>query len=999
MIQKSPSRKLQLGLLLLAIFAVVSCDLRQEAKPPTWTNRIEFPLVNESVDLKDLEDEDNISSQLYGDTGERTIFAYSDTTEMASQEVGDQLAFGDITQSFAQSVDDVTVTGSSINQASAFDTVGVEPIQEDIVSQLGIIELSDIPADTTDPFALNEIVPTINGIPDGNEVVPGGPLEPVNKPFSFTDFSSAVFAGGTLDITINNDMVIDLGAPINIQLQAFNETDTTNIPNTLVSWGTSIATGTSSTRSLDLNGITLPGDILVLVTGTSNGSNGAAIPIDDEARTSSFNISISGSNLEVSSATAKVPTQTIDKDGAIALAPSENKIQTAEIKIGSLRIAIDNQMNVASQLVINIPSLEDPSSVAFTSTIPIPANQSVNDITAIEGYSLVMAVDQQEVEYNYQIETEDTGDDLVTLSEIDQVSVTIALYGETVDEDIVFSGITGIIEPQTINEAGDIEVSSESKLLVADISSGSIIINIENQVNRPGFDGLPTIVLTIPELVDDSSNPLNGSLTLQPSPTPNTLNFDLSNYDLIFSDTSATGQVLTYTTVVTTPTGELGQYGLEDSIIVDIDVSDMEFAEVTGYFSQDAIVTEDEIVLEEATKLIEANFETGDFVLSMTNQIGVIARVNFQIDEFLRKDNGHPLEMDFRLENISTPQDTLIDLSEYVLAFDPDSVSIDVEQAIHYTSTVSLPPDEQMTLTFGDSILIDVDITNLAMESVMGIIEQDILEIDPDTVSFEMPEMVEDLMFEHVNIDIDFNNTFEIPIILELLLSGTNLDGEYEEIIIEDTLTQLNDIVSIDAATLLNINPESIISSGRAIISDGETPATIAKGQSMSPIMYINVPLSLIIEDPPALDMDVSSMDSPLPEEGTVTLDEFTLFADVTNMFEFGATVVVLASNDSLAFDSLAIEAGTAPAADTLMTLRLEPLENVDAADHEITTIEMTSDKLELLEEKLFLKPEVTLLGRQDENENNIPSRFFTTDSLTIRTWGSISYTVNGEEL
>jgi hypothetical protein len=163
--------------------------------------------------------------------------------------------------------------------------------------------------------------------------------------------------------------------------------------------------------------------------------------------------------------------------------------------------------------------------------------------------------------------------------------------------------------------------------------------------------------------------------------------------------------------------------------------------------------------------------------------------------------------------------------------------------------------------------------------------------------------------------------------------------------------------------------------------------------------MYINVPLSLIIEEPPALDMDVTSMDSPLPEEGTVSLEEFALYADVTNLFEFGATVVVLASNDSLAFDSLTIEAGNAPVADTLMTLELLPLENADPnIEHEITEILMTNDKLQLLEEKLFLKPEVTLLGRTDAGGNSIPSRFFTTDSLTLRTWGSISYTIQGEE-
>ena len=992
MIQTSPPKKLQTGLLILAIFALASCDLLQESKPPTWTNTIEFPLINESVDLKDLEDEDNISSQLYGDNGERTIFAYSDTTEMASQEVGDQLAFGDINQTFSQSVDDVTVTGSTINHTSGFGAVDVAPIEKIISSTLGQIELSDIPPDTTEPFQLDEIFPGITAFSGQTVPVPGGNLEAVQKSFSFTDFSEAVFVGGSLDITINNDMVIILGTPINIQLKESNGTPITNAS---VTWNETIPQNTSSTKSLFLDGVTLPGDIFVEVTGATIGTNGVSIPVNATAISSSFDISISGSDLVVSSATAKVPSQGIDEDGVIAMAESENVIESARIKSGSLAIDIDNSMNVDADLVISIASLLDPGEVAFTTSIAIPANGSINDLTDIAGYFLAMELDQQEVQYSYQILTEDTGDNLVTLTENDQVSVSIALYGDQIGENLFFNRMTGIIEAQNIPDDGEINISSESTLLFADISEGSLTINVDNQVNRVGFDALPTIFLTIPELIENAtSNPLTGSLTLEPNPAVNVLEFDLSDYGL---DMDLDSQVLTYSTIVTTPAGEVGRFGLEDSIFVEILVSDLEFSTVTGFFSQDAMVDSNEIILNEATKLIVADFEAGDLALTMTNHIGVVADVEFQIDEFLRKDNGEMLRTSFRLEATEDPQISHIDMADYDLNFTAAVPGVD--QAIHYVSTVTLPDDEEMTLTFGDSILIDVNITNLAMASVTGIIEPDTLLIDPDTVTFNLPDMVSDLMFEHVNIDIDFNSTFDIPIQLSLLLSGTDSLGNTEEIEIFHNLMPEDDVVHIDAADLLNIHPESIISSGQAIISDGTTASTIARGQSMSPVMYINVPLSLIIDDPPSLDMDVTSLDSPLPEEGTVTLEEFTIYADVTNMFEFGATVVVLASNDSLAFDSLAIEAGTAPAADTLLSLELLPLENVGVTEHEITTVEMTSDKLVLLEEKLFLKPEVKLLGRIDEGGNSIPSRFFTTDSLSIRTWGSISYTVHGEEI
>jgi len=995
MIQTSPSHLLRNLSLLTALFALISCDLLNEPKPPTWTNKLEFPLLNETVDLKDLEGQDNISSQLYGPNGERTIYAYSDTTEMASQEVGDQLAFGDINQSFAQSVDDVTVTGSQINETSLFDPVSVEPIEKLVESTLGPIELADIPATSTDPFQLDEIFPGVNDLPDGDVVVPGGPLEPVYKSFQFSDFSSADFSAGTLSITINNEMVIPLGAPITIELRQIVGVDTVLIPGCTIVWNTAIPDGSSDTQTLDLAGKTLPGQIFVRVSGQSNGSNGNTVEIDATARTSSFNVDISGSGLQVSSATAKVPSQTIDENGSIDLADSENKIEDARISTGTLNISVNNAMQLESNLVLTIQSLTDDADVPFTKTIPISANGLTSDDSDIAGYSLAMTVDQQVVNYSYQIQTIDTQDDQIVVAETDQISVTISLYGESAGAEIFFDEITGIIEPQLIEEEGDIDVSSDSKLLTADISNGNINIDIINSINKPGFAGLPTIVLTIPELLDDNNDPLSETLTLEPAPTTNNMSLDLSNYRLVFPDTAT--QVLTYTTVVTTPSGEVGQYGLEDSIVVDIVVSDMEFATVTGYFNQDAIVTEDQIVLDEGTKLIEANFETGDMILTMTNRIGVVADVSFQIDEFIRKDNGDTLKVDFRLEEVSTPQTSQVDLSDYKLAFDPGSVSAGSEQSINYTSRVTLPSDEQMTLEFGDSILIDVNISNLSMESVEGIIEPDTLTIDPDTVTFNMPEMVEDLMFENVNISIDFNSTFDVPITLFLELSGTDSLGNTERITVDHNLTPLDDVVHIDAAPLLNIHPESIISSGYAIISDGTTTSTIAKGQSMSPVMYINVPLSLIIEDPPSIDIDVSSIDAL--DVSVVSLERFYLSSDIVNMFEFGAQVIILASNDSLAFDSLAQAAGTAPAADTLTTLEILPLENDGIADPVPTTVELGAEKLDMFNDKLFIKPEVTLLGRTDTAGDPIPSRFFTTDSLTIRTWGSISYTVKGEEL
>ena len=994
MIPKLPNLTHRLAILLPLVLLLGACDLLQEPKPPTFSNTLEFPLLRTSVTLKDLENQDNIETQLYPGDSNRTIFAYNDFSEMDPQEVGDQLAFGDITKSFSQSVDDVTVTGSNIQQTSGFDAVDVAPIGTVVESAIGNIELANIPASTTEPFHLDEVYPDITSLIDQTTAVPGGDLNAVEKPFSFSDFSAAVFVGGSLDITINNDMVIILGTPINIQLK---DSQGNPIPDGLVTWDVAIPQGTSSTRSLDLAGMTLPGDILVEVTGSTMGTDGTAILVDAAATTSSFNIAISANDLVVSGATAKVPTQSIDETGSILMAESENIIQSARIKHGSLTIDIDNGLSVNAELVINISSLQDPDEIPFTTTIAIPSSGSISDTTDIANYFLVMELTQQEVQYDYQILTEDTGDDLVSIAESDQVSVSISLYGDQTGENLFFNRVTGIIEAQSIADSGFINISSESTLLYADISSGSLTITIENQVNREDFDALPTLFLTIPELVENgSSNPLTGSLILTPSPAANVLSFDLSDYAL---DLELDSQVLSYTTLVTTPVGELGRFGLEDSIYVDIVVSDMTFATVTGFFTQDAMVDSSEIVLNEATKLTEAVFETGDLTLTMTNRMGVLADVEFQLDEFRRRSNGDMLRVSFRLEETPDPQLRHIDLAEYDLRF--DSALPGVDQAIHYVSTVTLPDDEEMTLTFGDSILIDVNITDLAMESVTGIIAADTLIIEETKQELSLPDMVSDLMFERVNIDIDFNSTFTIPIELSLTLSGTDSLGNTVVIPIVHELTPENDIVHIDAADILNIHPESIVAGGQAIIGGGLEASTIMKGQKMEPIMSINVPLSLIIDDPnPIKDIESSDIASPLPDDNTVTLDEVIIFTEAMNLFEFGAKVVVLASNDSLTFDSTAMAHGLGTPADTLLTLELLPLENTDPEiAPEVNQILLSSTKLQLFEERMYLKPEVTLLGNTDGQGNSLPSHFFTTDSLTVKTWGRITYTINGEEL
>ena len=123
-------------------------------------------------------------------------------------------------------------------------------------------------------------------------------------------------------------MVIPLGPPVLIQLQQFNGTDTVDIEGASIEFDSLIdANGGNATDSLDLSGMTLPGSILVRVTGNCQGTSGIAINIDEDAKNSSFVVGISADNLEDISAEAKIPEQMIEQEVNMSLMQFEYTIR------------------------------------------------------------------------------------------------------------------------------------------------------------------------------------------------------------------------------------------------------------------------------------------------------------------------------------------------------------------------------------------------------------------------------------------------------------------------------------------------------------------------------------------------------------------------------------------------------------------------------------------------------------------------------------------------
>ena len=933
----------------------VSCSIEPDLdKLPIIQPSLGFSVYQESITLNDVDiltGDSSITKESYGNND--SIFVFTKVVNIDKQEVGDKLSIDNISKQFSQSVDNVTIEDTEVEERIGFEPVGIDPIENKVRSEVGIISLNDINPQATEPYLFSSIYPSVSDIPNGNTVnIPSFDLEPVTNDFSFSDFSAAVFSDGSLSLTIINNLVIPLG-DVNVQLK---NSDGSDIEGGSATIAGPINSGEQQSALLDLSNVTLPGDIIVEVTGSSPGQNN--VLIDNDAKNSSFSVEITGSGLEVTSATAKIPAQTISEVGTIDLASDSNKVVLATIAAGKLVIDIDNYMAITSEMNLSIPSLKAPDGSDFQTSINIGANSSdLISETNISGYALSMSMDEQSVDYSYDVTTQDSGEDLIVITSTDSIIVNIILEGPVEGQQLSFSDFEGKVTPQDLGFDGQMNIESDSDILEANLNSGSLILNINNGINTSS-NGSPEAIITIDEIVNsETTQPLviaTGPMIGERAP----IEIDLNGYKIQMPQND---QSLNYSADVTTAY-EVGTYSLLDSIIIDIIVSDLGFSTVRGFFSQDAMSDSNSIALDDSTIVHSAVLKSGDLSLTIDNSIGVVADVFFQINEFYK--NYVSLDTSFTIS--PGVSDVEIDLSGYNLILPSD---VDT-QKVNYISNISLPSDQEMTLSLSDSIAITVNMTNMAFQSVTGQINPVTVEIDPVEQSIDaLPEELDGFDFEDVEMVLDFTSSIDLPVYLDLIITAYNdMNGDS---IVKNVTQNIHANPSIqipNASSLINIRPDRIVARGSAQVGDLDSVGTVASDDSLSGVMNVRAPLMFIVDADAVISPDpvelVEQGDSlGIPDD----IIDAALILKIDNQWEFVASVSVI-----LGPDSLSIENGEV---DTLLSGF-----SFDSNDSIVDTIYLDQDKFQLLKRSpSWIQPQVSVLS-----ESGAPVKFLSTDTLTI---------------
>ena len=701
---------------LIILLGSCSPDIPEDGNFLKWSTNIEIPLISDFITLETLAEDslisiENLSNYFQDGNISDSIFVYHKQINIDKVEVGNKLELEPISTSFSQNIDDVSVTS----------------IEKIISSKIGIMTLDDIDPTDTDPFVFRDIYPEVDEVPNGAMVaIPAFEITPIFKSFTFDDFASADFSQGFLELTIANSMVIPIGSPIVIELLQVTLGDTINIPGASFQFDNIIdANNGSSTGVIDLTNISLPGEILVKVSGNCQGTSGIEIFIDEQAKNSGFVVSIGGSGLKVSEANAKIPQQSIEESGTISLEPDSNKVVNALIENGQLIIQIDNHMDLSSSINIFIPNLEDPEGNVFSTSLDILSNTyEITNQTNLEGYSLVMDPNDQSVQYSYDVLTVDSGENFVLITSNDSINVKISLQGLGQESNITFSEFTGYLSQDAMLDSNFINLESATKVDEAILNSGQLELSIINSI---GIEAL--VNFSINELTKNGTA-LDTSFLI--SEQPLVVILDLSGYNLNL-DPSLNPQTVSYVSSIDIPSDELISLSFGESIVIEVNMDSLSFSQISGYI--DPVVVEIDSIEQQISlpdeisdldfsvinmdfsfqsnlmlpvflnlELLSINDETGESFVKIIEDINITETPNFSIDSIEQLINVKPNRI------IATGNAKVGSLSDYGYLSTSDSLSgflsivAPLAFEINENSKIALDPEEFQAIEIEDLI-------------------------------------------------------------------------------------------------------------------------------------------------------------------------------------------------------------------------------------------------------------------------------------------------------
>ncbi len=423
--------KLLFGVVLILIVLTLSQCTVKKPQSPTWDTKLIVPLVNRTYPMAELIQKLG-QDEIGFDADSNVIFSMTRELDTFRISQGD-LSIGAMSYSLSQ--------------------------------QLGTININ-----TPAPATMNAPLSTIQPLALGGNI-PASSFTLYNDPSPSSAMTSATVASGSLKITVNNNLGLDLDS-VTVTLH-----DLLNgVPLGSHTFPSGILTGSSDSMNIDLSGETLSNQLRCILACHTPGGTLLVTGNQDITSTMSFS-----NPFTVSAATAQVPALSRSFSQNVGLNKS-TAVYDATLQSGQLSLQIANNTPLSSSVVITLPDfLQNGSPMVISRNIFPFGNSSVNVNLAGVNLHPSDLTYPQSIPMNIAASSNGSGSGTVQINSTQGFDVTASLSGVTV------ASVTGVVAPtdvaiSPVDQSIDVPQGFDS----VQLAHATLSLEIINAVDLPG---------------------------------------------------------------------------------------------------------------------------------------------------------------------------------------------------------------------------------------------------------------------------------------------------------------------------------------------------------------------------------------------------------------------------------------------------------------------------------------------------------------------------------
>jgi len=320
----------------------------------------------------------------------------------------------------------VSIADSTEPQVIKDEDLAFKSDDDQITETIGTIHLDEPTPQNTPELTLIELFPDLPGAGTQILPLPAQRVEPEGNTVRFDNFETVVIESAQMNLVFHNNLILEIDSGMIISV--FDSVSTSRIGQFLFS--EKIRPGESKESStIDLDGLTISNTFLLSYSIPFTGID-SVHTISQSDLESGFVTEVVLSAIDVTSATAEIPEQVIVREDSSQINTEDKSVTEAKIREGGLTLNIQNNLDIDSDLEIQILTMVDDFDQPNTVNVSLLANQTTVKTVDMADYTIKNHLSPgaavNEIYYEIEATTIPT-DGFVTVSSNDDIIVDITM--------------------------------------------------------------------------------------------------------------------------------------------------------------------------------------------------------------------------------------------------------------------------------------------------------------------------------------------------------------------------------------------------------------------------------------------------------------------------------------------------------------------------------------------------------------------------------------------